>query len=162
MHNRIYNHTCRVCHRIFRAAEKQRVYCSRQCTYIGQRHPFGWTTDTPCDATLRWRARQLVIRSGRAMTCESCGASKADVHHKNRNRADNRPANIQMLCRRCHSRHHGQSETPNHRKLNVGQVRDIREDRQNGAHPMELSIYYGVSVGQIYRILKRQGWKHVI
>lgn len=42
--------------------------------------------------------------------CESCGIDLAfvegEIHHKDRNRENNRMNNIQLLCPNCHSRMH--------------------------------------------------------
>lgn len=39
--------------------------------------------------------------------CESCGAERAERHHKSGDTSDNSPKNIAFLCRRCHMREDG-------------------------------------------------------
>jgi 5-methylcytosine-specific restriction endonuclease McrA len=42
------------------------------------------------------------------MQCEECGSKKYTViHHRNRNRKDNRIENLKILCRSCHHKEHG-------------------------------------------------------
>jgi len=38
--------------------------------------------------------------------CEVCGDKATQIHHKNKNREDNIPSNLQVLCSSCHSRLH--------------------------------------------------------
>lgn len=43
-----------------------------------------------------------------ANNCEICGTNyDLNRHHKDRNRENNKPDNIQILCRKCHGKHHG-------------------------------------------------------
>jgi hypothetical protein len=47
--------------------------------------------------------RRLIIFIGLKKECQRCGSLKHIViHHKNRNRKDNRLSNLEILCRRCH------------------------------------------------------------
>ena len=52
-------------------------------------------------------AARLVKRIGH---CERCGhdgsASRLDVHHRNRDKRDQRLENLEVLCHRCHMREH--------------------------------------------------------
>ena len=46
-------------------------------------------------------------RKYRGDTCDLCGSKeKLDAHHKDRNRANNDPKNIQTLCHSCHMKMH--------------------------------------------------------
>ena len=38
--------------------------------------------------------------------CMMCGNPKADVHHRDGDRRNNDPSNMQPLCRSCHVTHH--------------------------------------------------------
>ena len=40
--------------------------------------------------------------------CADCGEDhlKLDVHHMDRNRENNHPSNLQLLCKRCHGKEH--------------------------------------------------------
>lgn len=50
----------------------------------------------------RWRARQI----HKATACECGATTKLHVHHKDRNPANNDPANLQTLCSSCHLKLH--------------------------------------------------------
>lgn len=39
-------------------------------------------------------------------TCERCGAPGRDVHHRDGDWRNNRPSNLERLCRPCHTTHH--------------------------------------------------------
>ncbi len=41
--------------------------------------------------------------------CQICGKNTAYVHHKNRNKSDNRLENLQTLCNSCHMKYHFQN-----------------------------------------------------
>jgi 5-methylcytosine-specific restriction endonuclease McrA len=66
-----------------------------------------------------WRlTKRIVLESGRDLyTCERCGLVRTDMelprHHKDYNRANNDPSNIEVLCHGCHNREHNV-----HRKRN--------------------------------------------
>ena len=44
--------------------------------------------------------------------CVKCSASKAEVHHKNEDWKDNRPENLERLCRSCHMKEHRTRKPP--------------------------------------------------
>lgn len=51
----------------------------------------------------RMRKRKRVYEKFKKDRCERCSATiKLLVHHSNRNRQDNQPANLITLCRKCH------------------------------------------------------------
>lgn len=59
--------------------------------------------------------KQVLFEVGRDLfTCERCKATR-DIewprHHKDRNRANNAPANIEVLCVSCHSKEHMTEKT---------------------------------------------------
>jgi HNH endonuclease len=40
--------------------------------------------------------------------CERCGSTRfLLIHHKDENRSNNEPGNLETLCKRCHQLHHG-------------------------------------------------------
>jgi DNA-directed RNA polymerase subunit RPC12/RpoP len=61
-------------------------------------------------ATVYRRSLQALFLAGRDQyTCERCGTkmeTRGNIHHKNRNRADDRPANLEVLCPHCHATEH--------------------------------------------------------
>lgn len=64
--------------------------------------PDGYTKD--------WQIISADFRAKHNYTCEKCGIQVSpfdhafvEVHHKNKNKTDNRPNNLQCLCIKCHS-----------------------------------------------------------
>lgn len=71
----------------------RRRFCSLSC---------GNTKQTVTKDALHWRARKH-----KAQACSECGAiADLHVHHKDRNPANNEPANLMTLCASCHLRLH--------------------------------------------------------
>lgn len=75
----------------------KRRFCSRTCWRagnVGANHD-GWKGGTG------WYKTQ------RKAACERCGATKKlVVHHRDENRQNNTPSNLETLCHRCHQTHH--------------------------------------------------------
>lgn len=66
-----------------------------------------------------WKGALVSAKSGRSRalrafksigSCVLCGNQRAERHHKNGNTADNSPANIEIVCRRCHMMEDGRLE----------------------------------------------------
>lgn len=76
-----------------------------------ERGEHGYTPD--------WPVVRLRILADRGYRCERCGDADAaamgnqspsqllQVHHRDRNKHNNDPANLEVLCRRCHCTEHG-------------------------------------------------------
>ncbi len=82
--------------------------CSRSCANRN-RTGLGYKIGRPRDkARLLSDVRErLGLLRGRA--CERCGYGTFEVlqvHHKNRNRKDNRPENLELVCPNCHFEEH--------------------------------------------------------
>ena len=61
-------------------------------------------------ATIARTTKKVLTASGKDLfTCERCG-DKRDVeqprHHKDRNRKNNKPSNLEVLCCACHNKEH--------------------------------------------------------
>jgi hypothetical protein len=76
----------------------RRSYCDEACA--SSRLVGRWKPEVqPKEG--RYRARTLVTKTA----CENCGKATAlDVHHRNHDPLDNRPENLEVLCRGCHLR----------------------------------------------------------
>lgn len=73
----------------------KRKYCSREC--MGK----AYLSDDPT---------ATYMRKFRNDSCENCGsASQLGVHHKDEDRTNNSPENLQTLCAKCHTSHHWQN-----------------------------------------------------
>lgn len=77
----------------------RRKYCNRKCMAMAfdQRHTGeSWAAE-------HREARQLTNPG----PCERCGQGNArDVHHRSGDWHDNKPENLQRICRGCHNREH--------------------------------------------------------
>jgi DNA-binding transcriptional regulator YiaG len=61
-----------------------------------------------------WEFRKAHLKA----TCEVCGIDDGLVlHHKDRNRSNNKRSNLQTLCRSCHSREHWREKLKNEKRL---------------------------------------------
>lgn len=83
----------------------RRKYCCRECmgkafVKVG--------TDARGYAPSHHTARKLAyLILNREYKCEKCGSTiNVDVHHKDGNRNNNVPENIELLCRSCHMKEH--------------------------------------------------------
>lgn len=90
------------------------------------------------------------------------------INHKNNNKGDNRPSNLQAITfqeNKLHAaRAHGIGQGSNNSmsKLNEFQVYDIRDRVKNGESGSSLAAEYGVSQGHMNAIIHRRMWKHVV
>lgn len=87
----------------------QRKGYKQSAEHIARRKRFGpehpnWVGDAVSVKSGRSRAARAFPVIG---ACVKCGNAKAERHHKNGNTADNRPENIEIVCRRCHMEEDG-------------------------------------------------------
>lgn len=69
---------------------------------IGSGNAFG-----PGEAHQAYRNGSGIYQRQRKSACERCGSTLLLlVHHVNEDRTDNRPANLETLCKSCHQAHH--------------------------------------------------------
>lgn len=87
----------------------RRKYCDQLCMAKAQEK------ESVTLAALRSRAEKL-----RKKSCQRCGATaNLQVHHKDRNPANNAPDNIETLCSSCHTTTHWEEgKVPNQKKRN--------------------------------------------
>src|SRR3990167_9625170 len=99
---------CHQCHASFRPWRPRAQFCSRQCLYLAQvgvNNP-NWKTGKTLDVSgyiklgsRRWEHRVLMERPlGRPLL------ETEYVHHKNRNRADNRISNLEVMTSKEHGK----------------------------------------------------------
>lgn len=96
------------------AVWEKRRFCSVGCSNsapgvhpppTGDRSPW-WKGDAALPTTKRQRAQ----KSYPLGACQDCGDPATDRHHRDGDTGNNAPANIAILCRRCHMRIDGRLE----------------------------------------------------
>lgn len=95
--------TCRHCSKKFMDSPSvNRIYCSRECTH--KAHKDAWI---PVFSTVR---KGMALR-GLINICNRCGYNQIPsilgIHHRDRDRNNNSPENLEVLCPNCHSVEHG-------------------------------------------------------
>jgi hypothetical protein len=67
--------------------------------------------DTKLGYEVRYR-RQVFGVEGRPRRCERCGSTyRIEVHHRDEDRSNNTSSNLEVLCKRCHRKHHAVSKS---------------------------------------------------
>lgn len=126
---------CASCGQVFeryvRKSRREPKFCSGECYHstlagrtlpdeqkvkIGlarkrEKHPL-WKGDKAKPQTGRCRAQNWFA----TRPCEICGNERSERHHVDGNTLNNRPANIQHLCRRCHMAVDGRLEEVRNRR----------------------------------------------
>ena len=95
-------HSCRHCgNEFWDSPSKNRKYCSKHCVNKENKKTF-----KPKYTTVR---KQMLSRN-LVKKCERCGYSEhpkiLGVHHRDRNRNNNKLENLEVLCPNCHSLEH--------------------------------------------------------
>jgi hypothetical protein len=81
-----------------------RIYCNRECQRHAQVKPQSVNTQTLLSRSQKFRKKE----------CERCGRTNdLHVHHKNKNRMDSTPENLETLCVWCHNQHHAMERRNN-------------------------------------------------
>lgn len=101
---------CQQCGKMFttypsRIEKGEGKFCSRSC---GSKHSHSLRPPAESKSRLSIKAREEYIKIFGPPVCMMCGSEKADVHHRDHNRKNNDPKNLQALCRSCHVILHNQ------------------------------------------------------
>lgn len=100
---------CVICGCLFNPAKNHgRKTCSDGCfTQLMHRIQLDDQNSNWCHGGSQSRY-QRVARESKHYVCEECGASnvRLDVHHKNKDKSDNSPNNLKILCVSCHAKEH--------------------------------------------------------
>lgn len=98
---------CAVCGKLILAGLNKKT-CSRSCANI-QRTGIKYKIGRPRDKAVTFRILKLRLMKERGKSCEHCNYNKYEilqVHHKNRNKMDNRIDNLEIICPNCHYEEH--------------------------------------------------------
>ncbi len=82
--------------------------CSRGCANV-YRSGIKYKIGRPKDKVKDQRALKVRLLAIRGRKCERCEYAKLEilqVHHKNRNKEDNRLDNLELICPNCHYEEH--------------------------------------------------------
>ena len=95
-------HFCQHCNKEFwDSPSKKRKFCSKSCVNKSSKQTFEPTFST---------VRKAMLRRNMLVKCERCGFDSIPailgVHHKDRNRKNNKLENLEVLCPNCHSIEH--------------------------------------------------------
>lgn len=98
---------CAVCEKLILAGLNKKT-CSRSCANI-YRTGVHYKSNQPKNKVTTLRQIKIRLLEARGGKCERCNYSKSEVlqvHHKNRNRSDNRTENLELVCPNCHYEEH--------------------------------------------------------
>lgn len=98
---------CVVCGKAILAGQNKKT-CSRACANA-HRAGMKYEHNRPHDKVKRYQLLKGRLLELRGIKCERCNYSKAEIlqiHHKNRNRDDNRLSNLELICPNCHYEEH--------------------------------------------------------
>jgi len=93
--------------------------CSKQCLGVIQRTESKGKVFAPNSPILWANGEKNPMWKGgisepqawkhRGDTCERCGSKRfICIHHKDENRANNDPSNLETVCKKCHQTHHAE------------------------------------------------------
>ena len=98
---------CVICGTLILASAHKKT-CGRGCANA-HRAGMVYKINRPSDKVTTQRALKLRLLSVRGTKCERCTYAKGkilQVHHTDRNRANNWLANLELVCPNCHAKEH--------------------------------------------------------
>ena len=98
---------CAMCGKLILSGLRKKT-CSRSCANK-YREGIQYKINRPRDIVHSQHALKLRLIRERGKKCERCGYERFEilqVHHKNRERADNRILNLELICPNCHCEEH--------------------------------------------------------
>jgi len=98
---------CAVCGKLILAGLNKKT-CNRSCANI-QRAGIKYKVNSPRDKVKSQQALKIRLIKIRGKKCERCNYNKyqiLQVHHKDRNKENNRLENLLLICPNCHYEEH--------------------------------------------------------
>ena len=100
-------HPCVICGNPILSSQNKKT-CSRNCANKN-RTGIKYGIGRPRDKVKSSRILKLRLMKERGKSCERCNYNKYEIlqiHHKNRNKMDNKIENLEIICPNCHSEEH--------------------------------------------------------
>ena len=98
---------CKICNKLILSSLNKKT-CNRICANK-YRKGIKYKIGRPMDKAKTYRIIKLRLLEEKGKNCERCGYNKQEIlqiHHKNRNRADNSYQNLEIICPNCHYEEH--------------------------------------------------------
>lgn len=98
---------CLICGKLILAGFNKKT-CSRSCANK-LREGIKYKIGSPRDKVKSQRALKLRLLKERGKKCEKCNYNIyqiLEIHHKNKNRANNELENLELICPNCHAEEH--------------------------------------------------------
>lgn len=92
-----------------RSSKTGNLYCSKSCAASKNNSLFKKWENHPRFRTGIRSYRSIKLESVKELVCEQCGFDNVlalEVHHKDKNRKNNKLENLELLCCNCHSIRH--------------------------------------------------------
>lgn len=93
----------------FRQSKTGNLYCNRSCSAANNNRLFKKWENHPSYKNGEGQYRNYKLNSVENPKCERCGFDNIialEVHHKDKNRNNNKLENLEILCCNCHTIHH--------------------------------------------------------
>ena len=141
----LHDKICANCGKVFRPLRSTSRYCSRKCSWANNgghnRQDETWWINTNgyIEGRVTIDGKKVRVKQHRLVAEKMLGRTLLnceDVHHKNGNKADNRPENLEVISHGHHSRKHNNEReyrrgyslnlTKNERLIRAERMRQIR------------------------------------
>lgn len=98
---------CIVCGKLILSGLNRKT-CSRKCSNVN-RAGVKYKTSSTKDKIKYQKGLKLLLLDRKGKSCERCGYNKYEIlqiHHKDRNRSNNKIENLELICPNCHYEEH--------------------------------------------------------
>lgn len=98
---------CKICGKLILAIANKKT-CSRKCANIN-RTGISYRLNQPRSKVKDYRSLKIRVMKIKGNSCERCGYNKFEIlhlHHKDKNRHNNKLDNLEIICPNCHFEEH--------------------------------------------------------